>query len=428
MDTSFTPMEYLKIGIANYFGEDKLSWSDRIKWFDEHVTKESYMDLAKKADEPCCFIGACEAYFRALDGDKYNKVPISLDATTSVLQFQSVLTHDDYCGRISNVFDTGSRLDAYRIIQGEFTKMFPDMEITVDRQTLKEAVMPFCYGSVTKIRDLFGNNGAKYFGTYMDTTFKFAKLVRGLSDNWQEVKTYGWVMPDNFHVEVPVYNIVSCEEPLTLTSPNGSYEFIYSWSKHEPSKYGRAYAANLVHSVDSLVAREIVTLAHFGGTKEKFLAMLDNDISSSKYVYYNKNTFMVAKLAQLAIDFNFMSARILHFLDNNSVKELQKYPEAVELLRTLISFIPDESFEVQIIHDCFRILPNYGDDIRKLYNYELMCVAKSNMLGCILTKLFTNRDTNQVNIPQELQSFISNDGGWSDERYNEILNSNYALS
>lgn len=37
--------------------------------------------------------------------------------------------------------------------------------------------------------------------------------------------------------------------------------------------------------------------------------------------------------------------------------------------------------------DCFRVLPNYGNDLREQYNRQLMLIAKSNLLQYLLSQI-----------------------------------------
>ncbi len=37
--------------------------------------------------------------------------------------------------------------------------------------------------------------------------------------------------------------------------------------------------------------------------------------------------------------------------------------------------------------DCFKCLPHYGDDLRRQYNLQLQLIAKSTMLGSIISQI-----------------------------------------
>ena len=61
----------------------------------------------------------------------------------------------------------------------------------------------------------------------------------------------------------------------------------------------------------------------------------------------------------------------------------------------------------------FRVLPNYGNDIRKQYNQLLAMLAKSNMLEFILSQY----------LERDISLSLGNDDMWQ-----SILDADYALS
>ena len=78
----------------------------------------------------------------------------------------------------------------------------------------------------------------------------------------------------------------------------------------------------------------------------------------------------------------------------------------------MIGNMPKKPFEILTIHDCFRCLPNYGNDLRMQYNRVLSELAGSNLLANIVSQL--------VGKPITVRKY----GDLS----NAILESNYALS
>ena len=80
----------------------------------------------------------------------------------------------------------------------------------------------------------------------------------------------------------------------------------------------------------------------------------------------------------------------------------------------LIASLPLKPFKVLTIHDCFRVLPNYGNDLRYQYNLQLMLIAKSNLLSFLLAQVL---EVSHVTIDK-----------YDSEMWKQIMSTEYALS
>lgn len=78
----------------------------------------------------------------------------------------------------------------------------------------------------------------------------------------------------------------------------------------------------------------------------------------------------------------FLSARILDFLDLRNMG-LVDY----EVIRNLVRSLPGTPFPVISIHDCFRVHPNHGNDLRRQYNQILSEIAASDMLAFLASQV-----------------------------------------
>lgn len=223
-------------------------------------------------------------------------------------------------------------------------------------------------------------------------------LSKALADNWDpELDTYGWVLPDNFHVRIKVY----CQKEI-----NFSYcgrDFTARVQEHAPVEKGRAYSANSIHSLDSLAVREITALAMHN---PKHIANIKND---SLKETNERNQKMVETLLEHYQASQFLSARILDYLDKETVKLVP-----TDALEELLALVPKKPFQVAAIHDCFLVLPNYGNDIRKLYTAQLSKIAKSDMLSFLLAQMPGKEKLIMEKADKDM---------WKD-----ILNAEYALS
>ena len=212
-----------------------------------------------------------------------------------------------------------------------------------------------------------------------------------------------WVLPDNFHVHVKVMSTVS-ENVHFLNAP---YEVQYSVNK--PMEGGRSLGANMTHSIDGMIVREMARRCMYDPAHvQKLIDLLAQSWVVKEKGPYPEKDAMVKKLHEHYKQSGFYSARIIEYLDEYNI-DMTNYKALSDLLTSL----PPKPFTVISVHDCFRCLPNYGNELRKQYNRILSDIARSNLLSFILTQLM-GRDIVVQKIDPNL---------WVD-----ILESNYALS
>ena len=394
----FTALEYLQIDIANLFGKDKLSWQERLAWFKDNETKLT--SLIDQADSPNQFYAAILNYPKVAKG-AVNHHPIALDATSSGLQLLSALTCDRQAAEYCNVLNTGTRVDAYTALYKKLSdKIGTNPMIT--REKLKKAIMTSTYGSQTTPAELFGYHVEDFYTMMEEECPLIWEINQFLTENWNPaVDSYGWVMPDNFHVHIKVYT----NEEIAFSYCGKDFSSIVQ--RNAPSAYGRAYAANAIHSCDSLVVREITALAMHDPKQIKYIRdLLAGTSNSTKCL--ERNQVMVKTLVDRAKASGFLSARILDYIDAESIKLIDE-----QELRDLLNLVPVKPFEVLAIHDSFHTLPNYGNDLRRLYIAQLAKIARSNLLQYILDQMPVPHVTVRKGDP---------------DMWKDVLNTEYALS
>jgi len=113
-------LDWLRIGGANLYGKDKLSFTDRIKWVvDNESMIEAIADdpldcrLWEDADEPFQFLGWCADYVEAKKGNPSHH-PVSLDGTNNGLQLWALCLRDPYLARLTNLMPVEQPEDIYQ--------------------------------------------------------------------------------------------------------------------------------------------------------------------------------------------------------------------------------------------------------------------------------------------------------------------------
>ena len=82
-------------------------------------------------------------------------------------------------------------------------------------------------------------------------------------------------------------------------------------------------------------------------------------------------------------------------------------------IQELIDSLPVKPFKVIAVHDCFRCLPNYANDLREQYNRQLMLIGKSTLLQSVVSQILGRTVTI---------------GKLDPDLWKEMMVSNYALS
>lgn len=398
----FTGKDYLKIDIANNFGLDKKLWDERIEWFNQN---ENQLDsLIKQAEEPALYFAGVQAWKKTTQG-KATGYPISLDATCSGIQILAALTGDRKAASLCNVIDTGKREDAYTSIYDFMCEKIGDSS-KIERKDTKKAIMTSFYSSKAVPKMVFGEG--QLLDVFYDTLKEEApgawELNEAMLALWDpEAYSNDWVLPDNFHVHIKVMG-TKTENVHFLNKP-----FEVSYTVNEPMEGGRSLGANMTHSVDSMIVKEMGRRCMYDPKRIQYvLDSIENNTQIYSIYTREQDMEMTEILWKHYEKSGFLSARIL-----DHVTPVTKHlVDRVEIF-DLITSLPKKPFTVFSVHDCFRCLPNYGNDLRKQYNIILSNIGKSNLLSYILTQI-TKRPMNV--------------GKLDDNLWKDILETNYALS
>ena len=400
---TFTAREYIKIDAASAFGLDKDTWDDRIKWFD--TNRPNFIALLNQAENPALFYAAVKAYEDAEAGLPTGHL-ISLDATASGMQLLAALTGDRRTALLCNVVDTGDREDAYTILYDLMLELIGETA-QIDRESFKQAIMTAFYGSKAVPKSVFGEGHLLqvFYHVMREAAPGAWELNEAFLAMWDpEAYSNDWVMPDNFHVHVPVINTIK-EVVHFLNAPYDTFHKV-----NEPTASGRSLGANCTHSVDGLVVREMARRCDYDPEQvRKVRRALFSPMDPGSF---DMDANTLAPMARLIWghyqDTGYLSARILSYLDEQTIN-IVGTNEITELLASL----PTKPFKVISIHDCFRCHPNYGNDLRRQYNLQLSLIARSNLLENLVSQII-KRDVKIGELDNSL--------------HKDVVQANYALS
>lgn len=407
---TFTASQYLKIDIANNFGKDeqgrtldKLTWNERIEWFDRH---EHELDsLLNKAENPALFFAGIQAWKAYLNKEP-SGYPISLDGCSSGLQILACLIGDRKAASLCNVVDTGKREDAYTLVYEWMLERLGG-QVTLDRDPVKKAIMTSLYGSKKVPEDVFGSTEGllELFFEAMEALAPGAwQLNSAFLGMWNpEALSYHWTLPDNFHTHTKVIGTVKEEVKYDGCT------FDITHKENLPQKEGRSLGANITHSIDSYIVRELTRRCDYD--KEQIMQVKVALCAPEDAIpdMTDPNTQMVGTLWSHYLKTGLLSARIFDYLTEDSVVAISDRTAVWKLIYSL----PKKPFKVMSIHDCFRVLPAYGNDVRKQYNLLLAELAKGKLLDHIISMILSR--------PVQL-------GKLDSDLWKEVVDANYALS
>ena len=402
---TFTAREYLKIDIANSYGHDKETWDFRINWFNEN--EHNLLNLVDQAEDSALFYAGINAWFDVLEGKPIG-YGVALDATASGAQLLACLTGDRKAAQLCNVVNFNDengepvRQDMYTVIYKKMLDIVGESS-RLKRKDTKAAVMTSFYGSEAKPKEVFGEGILlKTFEHVMSTEaagpWELNKFM--LQCGNPDANHYLWVLPDNFHCQIKVM----VPEVQTVNFLGKPFDITRMVQCTEEKT--RMLSANSVHSIDGMVVREMLRRCNFNPETIKNVKDLCN---GTKCVTATKaNADMVATIWRHYEESKFLSTRIFDYLDDNSINMVD-----VDVIMDCVNTLPKKPFQVLTVHDCFKVLPNYGNDLRRQYNQVLSDIAKSDMLSFILSQILGQKFTV---------------GKLDDNMWKDVLDTEYALS
>ena len=224
------------------------------------------------------------------------------------------------------------------------------------------------YGSQAVPRDNLGKENLPAFYKMLQEEFTGVwNVFLTIQDQWRsDVISHRWAMPDGF--EVIQWNTVMKEETVELW---GAKTIIRKKTKATQRK-GLSLAANVTHSVDALICREMVKRAQFDPAKAEGLL---GGLPRERHVDVDGLVYLYHKTGFLSVD-------LINALDQETYDSLDLVHK-VEIVNLLEHLANKERFFLYPVHDSFSAEARYCNHMVEMYRYLMQQLWDSTLLESI---------------------------------------------
>lgn len=253
----------------------------------------------------------------------------------------------------------------------------------ITRKMAKEAFMTASFGSRKVPRETLGEANLPAFYEMYQREFPgvwgVLNYIQGL---WQSnVHSHRWVMPDGF--EVVQWNTGLEEHKLTLFGQ----ETTVLKQVHTTEKRGIALAANVTHSTDGFICREMVKRAQYD-PQEASDTIEFGFPSDEEHGDLNVLVALYRKTQFLSID-------LIMAMNSRVYQEDMNEAEQLEIQMLLEHLANKQQFNLVPVHDCFSAQAEHCNDMCDMYRYLMQQLWDSELLESIAEDITGKRETNR---------------------------------
>lgn len=396
---SFTGFEYIKIDIANAFGMDKELFEARIDWVDSHI--DELEDLITEADDAPLYLAGVMALRAAQSGHPTGHM-VGLDACSSGLQIMGTLIGDVETCTNTGLIDPTTRADIYTYCTDVMNDLLQNHGITVApaRKDVKQALMTHFYGSNAKPREIFGEDTVElacFYEAQATIAPGAVQVMDMLLKSWQPFAlTHEWVLPDGFEAKCKVMDAVDVKIEVDELD---HMTFTHRFYENKGTETGLSIAANIVHSIDGMLVREINRRCNYNPVRLQAVhELLDEYLADVEIKVVDTS--------------NFVSLVLIEEINHTNLGAYS-FSTLIRLKQLIEKSLQHKPFPVVCVHDEFKCHPNNMQKLRETYR-DLFCeLADSELLSDLLSQVRGE----YVHVPKFTQNLST-----------YIANSNYALS
>lgn len=351
------PMDHLKVSIANHYGLDKFTYAERLHWVNEHL------DVLENqvAKEPYLYKVAVQALRDTEQGLPTGYIHFQ-DAICSGIQILSAISGCKEGLANTGCIDTGYRPDAYMAMYQAMLDIGTKKKVS--REDAKQALMTACYGSRKVPEEVFGEDLPIFYKaarTVCPGAFDMLEIIQSLWN--KDALSHEWYLPDAHFAFVPVLKTKTVQ--IEVDELN-HYKMSTVVEVNEKEESGISLAANLTHSLDAFVLREMVRSCSI-----PYLGSKDKD-----ELYH--------QMAQNALLSDYVSIALLDYRDwEESLSE-----ELIERLRgKLAKQVEFGTFDLVTVHDCFGSHVNHSEAVSYWYRNIMAELADSQVFQFIARQI-----------------------------------------
>lgn len=386
----YTGWQWLLIDAANAMGHDKMLFEERIQWAEANLNQLE--SLADQADTKPLYLKAVMAIRRAQRGEPMGHM-VGVDASCSGIQIMSALSGCVTGARETGLIDPDMRADAYSRTTLVMNQVLKEEGLSVDvpRSDAKAALMTSFYGSKAEPERIFGE-ATPQLNAFYQAALTVApgawELLQDLKASWQPFALqHAWKLPDGYDALVKV---MKKEETRIEVDELDHATFSYEYKVNEGAKRGVANAANVTHSMDAYVLREMqrrcnydhVTWSRAEAAVLDELEARESGKASGDGVITGKVEYYISQYQRSGL----VSAVIIPHLNPNTVRCLETdHLEAV--LAIITESLKHKSFPLVTVHDEFKAHPNNINWVRWHYKEILAEIADSDVLDDLLSQI-----------------------------------------
>ena len=399
MRKEYTPFEWICIDIANQNGLDKKLFEERVQWVKDNMNQ--LMVLATETKERPLYVKAVMAMQKAMRGQPTGHL-VGLDATCSGMSIMSVLTKCYNGCLATNLIDPNVRNDAYTMVTDaaseklwEGVNQLVNPTNKVSRADAKDATMTALYGSQATPREIFGEDTPELDAFYagLEQVAPLAvELLGDLRSAWQPFALkHSWILPDNFHVVIPVMQKV--EGARVEVDELGHSTFSYDYYVNEGTKKDLKLVANVTHGFDAYLVRSMERRCNYNPfmVRRSLAALIyeQAERDNGDAVEQHKDG-EPENLAEVLVVRWFASrvpdARLFDVLTSQTIKLMDDL-HIEQMIRMANEMLKHKPFEIVTVHDEFKCHPNNCNQMCFHYASILADLARGRALEDVLEQI-----------------------------------------